>query len=116
MVEKELSASEKRAIRRCVKQECSLYDTEYGCLALSTSCYTFSIGYTTSPLCRYFEESILPIHGDLLKMLHRSSTKACPICGRYFPLKKHQLYCSEKCSAAARKRKARERVRRFRMK
>lgn len=116
MVEKELSASEKRAIRRCVKQECSLYDAEYGCLALNTSCYMFSIGFPTSPLCRYFEESILLIHGDLLKTFHRSSAKACPICGRYFPLKKHQLYCSEKCAAIARKRSTKERVQRFRMK
>lgn len=111
---RELSPQEKRRINRSVRDQCSLYDKEYGCLYLDTACYMSRIGFTSSSLCRYYEEAILPMEAELVRIFKRRDLKKCRYCGRTFPINRHQLYCSDRCSDLARKKKTAERVRRYR--
>ncbi len=57
---RELTRSERRAIRKLVVDACANYDHEYGCLPLDYSgCYMLDKWWTGS-YCLYFAETILP--------------------------------------------------------
>lgn len=62
---RELTAQEKRRIRKLVTSLCANYDAEYGCLPLDCDCYMFGICYRNSGLCRYFREAVLPNEPEL---------------------------------------------------
>ena len=66
---RELSAKEKRAIRKLVTSTCATYDPEYECLLLEGTCYMFTIAFNTSGLCKYFRDAVL-----------RELTEEIPIC------------------------------------
>ena len=114
---RELTAAEKAALRRSVKEKCSLYDKDLGCLKLNSMCQIFTVGYTDSTLCRYYEACILPCENKIREILGRGgNTAQCPICGFKFPVNHNQKYCSRRCAEYARKIRKREDVRRFRKK
>ncbi len=110
-----LTAGEKAALKRSVREKCSLYDKEYGCLALNSGCQIFAIGFTSSSLCRYYEECVLPTEPEIMTFLDRiGKTKNCPVCGRSCPVNHRQKYCSRKCATIAKNQKNREVMRRLR--
>ena len=110
-----LTAAEKGALRRSVKDKCSLYDKDMGCLALNSRCQIFSVGFTDSTLCRYYEACILPSEHEIQEFLGRIGNIAeCPVCGTRFPVNRHQKYCSRKCAAYVKRIKNREGIIRFR--
>ena len=110
-----LTPTEKSALRRSVKEKCSLYDKELGCLRLNSKCQIFSVGFTDSTLCRYYEACILPSENEILAFLGRAGKSAqCPVCGFRFPVNRNQKYCSRKCAKHARRIRKREDVRRLR--
>jgi|AGTN01.2.fsa_nt_gi hypothetical protein len=104
-IPRELTAAERRAIRRSVLSECAGYDSEHGCLPLNGDCYMLNKCWTGG-YCRYFEETILPAYPVLeraLKYEPPANTKLCAICGRPFPTAGRKSYCSEKCREQGRK-------------
>ena len=110
----ELTAKEKRAIRKLVITECANYDSEYECLPLQGICYMFTIGFNTSSLCRYFQISVLPLDPALEAMFANRPMKSCKRCGMKFPLNGRQAYCSTACADAARRVATAARVRKHR--
>lgn len=113
---RELTPKEKRAIRKLVIKFCANYDSEYGCLPLDCSCPMFGICYTSSAMCRYFRESVLPNDPELLAALESQPVRTCRYCGRKFPVDGKRVYCSRPCAEAARRRQNAARVRKFRSK
>ena len=73
---RELTRSERAAIRRLVTGLCANYDErEKLCLPLDCSCYMLH-KWWTGCLCRYFERSVLPVEPALEAILTGK---------RYFP-------------------------------
>ena len=118
MQARELTRSERTAIRRLVKL-CANYDAEYGCLLLDGSCYMLG-KWWTGGYCRYFQEAVLPLDPVLeVALLGQSggpAYKVCPICGgAYLPVTS-QVYCSEACRIKGGREAARLRQQRHRYK
>ena len=114
---RELTAKEKRAIRRLVIEECANYDEYYSeCVALHTDCYMFTIAFNTSSLCKYFKSSVLPLDPALEAVFTGQAVKPCKQCGRKFPVRGHRAYCSDACAVIARKAGTAARVRKRRAK
>ena len=111
---RELTAKEKRAIRKLVTSMCANYDAEYECLPLDGTCYMFTIAFNTSNLCRYFRDAVLPTDPALEAVFTGKATKPCQRCGRKFPVNGRQAYCSNACADAARKAATAKRVRKHR--
>ena len=115
---RELTGQEKREIRRLVKTMCANYDSRYGCLQLDGECYmVYGFGYMNTAMCKYFRESVLPLNTELERALTGGSapeTKPCGICGKEFPLNGRQIYCSEKCAKASRRKSVAKNVREYR--
>ena len=90
---RELTRTEKAAIRRLVSKWCANYDRDCGCLPLDCECYMFGKCWTGA-YCRYFREAVLPLD---------------PVApdGR-------QTYCSAACAKAAHRRQQREYMRKKR--
>ena len=87
-IPRELTAAERREIRRLVVGLCANYDSEYGCLPLDCECYMLNKWWTGS-LCKYFKGSVLPTNPILeraLKGKPPANTKPCAICGKRFPV------------------------------
>ena len=82
---RELSAKEKRAIRKLVTSTCATYDPEYECLLLEGTCYMFTIAFNTSGLCKYFRDAVLPTDPALEAVFTGKATKPCQRCGRNSP-------------------------------
>ncbi len=104
-IPRELTAAERRAIRRLVLSECANYDSEYGCLPLNCDCIMLN-KWWTGGYCKYFESSILPAYPVLERVLKCKppvNTKPCAVCGRRFPTSGRKIYCSEKCREQGRK-------------
>ena len=59
-VGRELTRTEKAAIRRLVSKWCANYDRDCGCLPLDCECYMFGKCWTGA-YCRYFREAVLPL-------------------------------------------------------
>ena len=118
--ERELTRSERTAIRRLVTNICANYDCQDKlCLPLDCSCYMLNKWWTGS-LCRYFQSSVLPAEPKLESALIGEDTslrqKICPVCGKAYLPTTSQAYCSDACRLAARRKSERERKRRERQK
>lgn len=114
---RELTGREKQAIRRLVKEMCANFDHEYGCLPLDGTCYMFGVAFNSSSLCRYFRDAVLPLNPELERVLTGSpapNTKPCKLCGKPFPVKGRQAYCSETCAKTARRKSVAANVRHYR--
>lgn len=117
---RELTRSERAAIRRLVTELCANYDSqEKLCLPLDCSCYMLHKWWTGS-YCRYFEKTVLPTDPALESALTGEDTslrqKNCPVCGKSYLPVTSQAYCSDACRMAARRKSERERKRRERQK
>ena len=110
----ELTAKEKRAIRKLVTSGCANYDNEYGCLPLDGACYMFTIAFAGSSLCKWFQSAVLPLDPALEAVFTGKATKSCQRCGRKFPVNGRQAYCSDACAEARRKAATAKRVRKHR--
>lgn len=113
---RELTARERRRIRKLVTSLCANYDSGYGCLPLDCACYMFGIRFRGSALCRHFREAVLPDDPELQAVFQPAPLKTCRLCGGKFPAEGKRVYCSERCAAEARKRQTAARVRRHREK
>ena len=114
---RELTRTEKTAIRRLVSKWCANYDRDCGCLPLDCECYMFGKCWTGA-YCRYFREAVLPLdpalEAALLAEGPRPDFKACPVCGRAVAPDGRQTYCSAACAKAAHRRQQREYMRKKR--
>lgn len=116
--QRELTRSERAAIRKLVTHLCVNYDgQEQLCIPLDCSCYMLQKEWTGS-LCHYFRDAVLPVDPALESVLTGEDTsqkqKTCPVCGKsYLPITS-QAYCSDACRAFARRKSERERKRRER--
>ena len=114
---RELTRTEKAAIRRLVSKWCANYDRDCGCLPLDCECYMFGKCWTGA-YCRYFREAVLPLdpalEAALLAEGPRPDFKACPVCGRAVAPDGRQTYCSAACAKAAHRRQQREYMRKKR--
>lgn len=93
------------------------YDREYGCLPLGGSCYMMDKCWTGA-YCRYFREAVLPndpvLEAALTSGGPAPDTKACPVCGGAFLPDGRTRYCSDACAHAARLKKQRGYMRKYR--
>jgi predicted nucleic acid-binding Zn ribbon protein len=115
-IPRELTAAERREIRRLVTTLCASYDSEYGCLPLDCECYMLNKWWTGS-LCTYFESSVLPANPILARALKGEppvDTKPCAICGKRFPMAGRKAYCSDKCREQGQKLKDAQRAKKYR--
>lgn len=114
---RELTREEKRAIHKLVKSLCANYDKDYGCLPLDCPCYMLGKCWTGA-LCRCFREAVLPadpaLEAALLSDGPAPETRPCPVCGRAFLPDGRTRYCSEACAGAARRKKQRDYMRKYR--
>lgn len=113
---RELTAREKQHIRKLIISKCANHDKEYGCLPLDCESPMFGICYTNSALCRRFRNALLPTAPELQAVFEPQPLKVCKECGKHFPVQGKRVYCSEKCSEAARRRQTAARVRKHREK
>lgn len=118
--ERELTRSERAAIRRLVTNLCANYDGQDKlCLPLDCPCYMLNKWWTGS-LCRYFCESVLPTDPSLEFALTGEDTslrqKICLVCGKAYLTVTSQAYCSDHCRSFARRKSERDRKRRERQK
>ena len=110
---RELTAREKQSVRRLVTSECVNYDRDYECLPLDGPCYMFTIGFVNSSLCKWFQNTVLPLDPALEALFERRPLKACGRCGMKFPVNGRQAYC-DACAEPARKAAAAARVKKHR--
>ena len=115
---RELTRSERAAIRRLVTGLCANYDErEKLCLPLDCSCYMLH-KWWTGCLCRYFERSVLPVEPALEAILTGNDIsqrqKKCPVCGKLYLPTTSQAYCSDACRSWARREADKKRKRRIR--
>ena len=110
----ELSKRDKNRIKKHVTNCCANYSKEYGCLPLETECYMFSIGFTDSKLCKYYEQAVLPTDAELSALFKGVPTKICRQCGKLFASTGRKVYCSEQCAEEARRHQTAKRVRKHR--
>ena len=113
MTHRELSRSERKAIRKLVTSMCANYTQEYGCLLLDNPCYMLDKCWTGS-YCKYFCKAVLPLNPELEAVLLRNNaeTRSCALCGNHFRISGNQTYCSETCSMEARRKRQRDYLRR----
>ena len=110
----ELSKRDKNRIRKHVTKCCSNYSKEYGCLPLETECYMFSVGFTDSKLCKYYEQAVMPTDAELCALFKGIPTRICKQCGQLFAAIGKKAYCSEQCATETRRQRTAERVRKHR--
>lgn len=113
---RELTEKEVRRIRKLVTQRCANYDPDYSCLPLDCECVMLGKAFCGNAMCRYFRESVLPNDPELNATLQNTAAKRCKHCGKSFPAKGRQMYCSDSCRDAAQRKKTAERVRKHRRK
>ena len=109
--------TERQTIRRLVTALCANFDREQGCLPLDGECYMLG-KCRTGAFCRYFREAVLPLDPMLEATLTQDGpapeTRICPVCGRVFLPDGRTRYCSPVCSKAARLKKQRGYMRKYR--
>ena len=92
-------------------------DTYVARLPLDCECYMLGKCWTGA-YCRYFREAVLPLNPVLEAALNTEGpapeTRPCPVCGRPFLPDGRRRYCSEACSKAARQKKQRGYMRKYR--
>ena len=112
-----LTRAEKAAIRKLVTRLCANYDRDVGCLPLDCPCYMLEKCWTGA-LCRYFREAVLPndpvLEASLAAEGPAPETRPCPVCGRAFLPDGRTRYCSSGCAKAARLKKQRGYMRKYR--
>lgn len=116
--ERELTKSEKREIKKLVKQCANFRKEEQECLRLDSCCFMLNKAYTGT-LCKYFKHAVLPLNPNLERVLSKNydvSQKKCGICGSIFNTGKNKRYCSDKCKDIAKKQADRKRARKYRNK
>jgi hypothetical protein len=115
---RELTRTERVAIRKLVKDLCANYDNEYGCLLLNGDCYMFyGVAFTNTGMCKYFRNAVLPTNPALeaiLTSVATIETRPCGICGIEFPADGKKLYCSDACAGEAHRRRNRDNMRKKR--
>jgi len=113
---RELTRSERAAIRKLVVDMCANYDRDYGCLPLDAPCYMLDKWWTGS-YCKYFTRGVLPLNKVLeASLLGREApvSDICAVCNKPFIPQGKQAYCSAACKAEGNRRKSRERMRKKR--
>lgn len=118
MGERELTRSERAAIRKLVVNLCANYDDQAKiCLPLDCPCYMLH-KWWTGALCRYYANAVLPVDPALESVLTGNDTsqrqKRCPVCGKNYIPTTSQAYCSDACRTWARKDADKKRKRRAR--
>lgn len=114
---RELTHNERKGIRKLVVGLCANYDREYGCLPLDCECYMLGKCWTGG-YCRYFVAAVLPtdlVLGASLQNETPDSLRLCAVCGREFIPKRKEVYCSNRCAEAARRKRQREYMRKRRV-
>ena len=118
MIHRELTGTERAAIRKLVKCLCANYDHEYGCLLLDGDCYMFyGVAYTNTGMCKYFRNAVLPTDPEMEAMLTGSAavkTRPCAQCGAVFPADGKRAYCSDACANTALRKQKRDYIRKKR--
>jgi len=109
---RELTRSERAAIRKLVTGMCVNYDPEYSCLPLDCPCYMLN-KWWTGAYCRYFQNAVLPLDSALEAALtgNGAARKICPVCGVVYVPVTSQAYCSETCRAVGQREADRQRKR-----
>jgi hypothetical protein len=69
MTIRELTAKEKRELRRMVKAMCANYDSDYGCLFLDSACFMLGKAYTGGALCKWFRNALMPLCPEMKRLL-----------------------------------------------
>ena len=112
---RELTRSEKTAIRKLVTSSCANYDKEYGCLPLNCECYMMGKGWTGA-YCKYFAEAVLPLDPTLAASLAKGTLelRPCAFCGTLFYAHGKQAYCTGACAGKAHRKQKRESIRKKR--
>lgn len=115
---RELTRSERAAIRKLVVVICANYDSEYGCLPLDYGrCYMLD-KWWTGACCKYFQNAVLPLDSVLEAVLtgrdNSLSQKVCPVCGAAYLPVTSQAYCSEACRMKGKRETDRRRQQRHR--
>ena len=113
---RELTRSEKAAIRKLVTGSCANYDREYACLPLDCECYMLEKCWTGA-YCKYFEEAVLPLDPTLAASLDSGNApelRPCAFCGSPFFANGKQRYCSAVCAGKAHRKQKRESIRKKR--
>lgn len=116
MDSRELTRSEKAAIRKLVTGMCANYDNEYGCLPLDCECYMLG-KWWTGAYCKYFQNAVLPLDPVLEATLtgrEAPELDTCAVCGKAFVLQGKQAYCSPTCASSARRKRQRGYMRKAR--
>lgn len=118
MIERELTAHERKEIRELVLGHCANIDKQIGeCRPLECRCPMLDLQINTAVLCRCFKNSILPECPNLQAIFEgtENNLKVCPLCGQKFHVSGRQKYCHA-CQEKARKIKAAQRNRKYRQK
>jgi len=113
---RELTESERAAIRKLVTSMCANYDRTYGCLPLDEGCYMLTKWWTGS-MCTYFRNAVLPLDPVLEAYLTGAALpeqSICKICKKSFSSANRQVYCSFSCQSEGNRRMSRERMRKKR--
>ena len=112
---RELTRSERAAIRKLVTSLCANYDPIYGCLPLDEECYMLA-KHWTGALCRHFREAVLPNNPILESALSGKGQRiaVCPVCGREFAVHGRKLYCSDRCALVVHRKQQRRHMQRKR--
>lgn len=117
MGSRELTRTERAAIRKMVTGMCANYDYEYGCLPLDRECFMLH-KWWSGAYCRYFQNAVLPIDPVLEAMLLDETaveTRLCAFCGEPFPANGKQAYCGTDCAGHAQRRRNRDYMRKKRL-
>ena len=114
---RELTREEKAAIRKLVTRLCANYDRDVGCLPLDCPCYMLEkcwTGRCAATSGRRCCPMIPCWRRPLLRKAPPPETRPCPVCGRAFLPDGRTRYCSPGCAKAARLKKQRGYMRKYR--
>jgi hypothetical protein len=115
---RELTRSERSAIKKLVRDLCANYDYEHGCLLLEDNCYMFyGVAYTNTGMCKYFRKAVLPTDPALEAVLTGAEAvemRPCAVCGTAFVPVTSKAYCTDACAGKARRKQKRDSIRRKR--
>ena len=116
---RELTKTERTAIRKLVINTCANYDEHYDiCLPLDCACYMLN-KWWTGAYCKYFRDAVLPQDLALERALMGGGsmgTRRCTLCGGKFAANGKQRYCSAVCAGKAQRKQQREYMRKKRYK
>ena len=112
---RELTRSERSAIRKLVINMCANYDREYGCLPLDSVCHMLD-KLLADTYCKYFQSAVLPLEAGLEASLLDGTveTRPCAFCGEDFPVHGKKAYCGPVCVRKAQRKQQREHMRKKR--